>query len=279
MLWTPAGSGDFGVQVSNVDGVRPAGVTGTNVVNGAANTKGSYVQVLSSANVAFDVFGLYVSSNALGLDSTLMDVGVDPAGGTAYSVLVPNLLISDTANLTSGGLSYYFPIWVKSGSSVAVRTQGTIAGNSSQAIVRAYGKPRDASLTWVGTYCTDFGTDLVNSTGTAVTSGTAAEGAWTSLATSISKDYRHWQVGFGLSTGALASNVYTADLAYGDGSNKIITIQDQIFYTTTQTGSLATGGRSPGCGRLTKNGNNVYGRLQCSGTPDTGTTMIAYGVG
>ncbi len=280
MLWTPAGSGDFGAQVSNIDGIRPAASNGTFVTADATpNTKGAYVEVLTSANVAFDAFGLYITTIDVGSSTTLMDVGVDPSGGSSYSVLIPNLLMGSSQDLTTGGITFYFPIWVKAGSSIAVRTQSTSGGNANAVIIKAVGKPRDQSLTWVGTYCTDFGTDLANSTGTLVTSGTVSEGAWTQLAASIAKDHRYWQMGFDTDVVSIADNVYFADIAYGDGSNKIIIIQDQIFYSVSATNSLATGSRLAGCGRLVKNGNNVYGRLQVSGTPDTNTAMIAYGVG
>ncbi len=283
-LWVPSGSNDFTWQTSNVAAARPSANSGTSVTPGN-NTKGSYAAVLTSGNVAFDVFGMLININSNSVSAaarnTLVDIGVDPAGGSSYSVLVPNLLGSCATSLIVGfGLNYYFPIWVKAGSSIGARasvnnaTVGTL-----RVIVTVFGKPRLPQLAKVGTYVTDFGTTAASSSGTAVTSGTVSVGAYTSLGT-LAKEYWYWQQGLGINDSTMTSgNLYNGDLAFGDGSNKQLIIRNQMWAIPNANESLMSAlplGLGP---RVVANGASVFGRLQCSGTADSSLSMIAYGVG
>ncbi len=283
-LWVPSGVNDFTWQTSNIAGTRPAANFGASVTP-AQNSKGSYAAVLSTSDVAFDVFGMLININSNAVSAaardTLVDIGVDPAGGSSYSVLVPNLLGSCATSLTIGyGINYYFPIWVKAGSSIGARasinnaTVGTL-----RVIVTVFGKPRLPQLAKVGTYVTDFGTTAASSSGTAVTSGTVSVGAYTSLGT-LAKEYWHWQVGMGISDSTMTSgNIYYGDLAFGDGSNKQLIIRDQAWIIPTSAETLMSAAPMGVGPRVVANGASVFGRLQCSGTADSALSMIAYGVG
>jgi hypothetical protein len=246
---------------------------------------GSYAQVLTAANVAKDVFGLHIQFNSNAVSAaardTICDIGVDAAGGTSYTVLIPSLLASSAApalGATGVGLNYYFPLYIKAGSTVAVRasvnnaTVGTL-----RAKIRIFGAPRDRRDVSVGSKVIAYGISTGTSTGTAVTPGTTSEGTWTSLGTIATGDNPwFWQYGVGINQGTITAVGYTGDLGIGDASNKAIVGEDRVWQGTTGEQWYDDG---YGIHHYqAKEGDIVYGRLQCSGTAVSGISMAAYGV-
>lgn len=279
-LWVPVGSSEFGWSVSNIDGVTPTEAFGV-AVTPQINTKGNWFQILSSALVSEDVFGLLINFNYGFVNGTardmLSDVGVDPAGGSSYSVLIPNLYMCSPATYEHAGQSYYFPIWVRAGSSIAVRTSvNSLNTNTVSCWIRAFGRPRDPRMVKVGTYVDAYGAVPSTSTGTLVTPGTVSEGAWTSLGT-ISREAWWWQQGMGQNTGSMGLRWWSADLGIGDLSNKHVVIRDQLFSVIATNEQLAS--------RLAVNpgykvsSGNVYARLQASSSGGQTPAMVAYGLG
>lgn len=286
MLQIPNGGlGNFAWRQGSHQATRPAAAFGTTVTP-AQNTKGSYSSSMLTA--ARDAYGILINANSNAVTTaardTILDIGVDPAGGTAYTVLIPDLLVSAASpyNIGSGGIWYYFPVWIKSGSTVAARasvnnaTVGTLSCN-----VTLFGSPKDRRLIRVGTFVKAIGITSASSSGTAVTSGTTSEGSWTSLG-SIANHLWWWQLGMGCSDGTMSANIiYHGDLSLGDASNKRIVVQDQLWISPSnaeQFGNVLHG--IPTCEYdVPASGVTAYGRLQCSGTADAGLSLAAYGVG
>lgn len=273
----------FAWNTSNVLSTRPAAALGATITPGN-NVKGSYTQVLTGANVARDVFRLAVNINSNAVSAAgrnaLIDIAVDPAGGSSYSVLINNLMGSCAAPYTigQGGIWYVFPIWIKAGSSVAARAQVNNATVGTMRIIcSVFGSPRDRRSVRVGTKVQTLGADTATSAGVAVTSGTTAEGAWTSLGT-LTSDAWWWQVGMGVNDTTMTALSYHADLGVGDATNKNVVIENMNVTTTAAEqmnyGPIVLDGQ-----KLTPSGTNVYGRLQCSGTADSALSMVAYAVG
>lgn len=284
-LWVPSGALDYSWRVDSVGTTRPAAALGATVTP-AQNSKGSYAQVFSA--LARDVFFLAININsnnvAAAARDTIVDIGVDPAGGTSYTVLIPDLLGSCASSLGSlsasagVGIWYQFPIWIKSGSTVGARAS---VNNATVGTLRvrgfAFGSPKRADLVKVGTKCTAYGITAASSAGTAVTSGTTSEGAWTSLG-SIATPTWWWQLGVGVNDGTMSALSYFADLGVGDASNKFAVIENEAIMTSGSE-ALCKEGSVPGCMFETpSSGQTVYGRLQCSGTADASLSMAAYGV-
>ncbi|MGH7949134.1 MAG: hypothetical protein ACREQF_07925, partial [Candidatus Binataceae bacterium] len=128
-LWVPHGNlGTFAYRADSIGTTRPAANMGATVTP-AQNSKGSYAQVFTA--LAFDAYfiAIQINSNnaAAAARDTIIDIGVDPAGGTSYTVLIPDLLGSCASNLaaisaTAGcGIWYYFPLWIKAGSTIGAR--------------------------------------------------------------------------------------------------------------------------------------------------------------
>lgn len=281
-LFVPYGQ-DFQWYYSNALATRPSVTSmGTSVTPGTAPTFGAWTQVATTANIANDVYGVAVCINNAATSATtrniLLDLGVDNAGGTNYLVKIPYLQGGNatTYGLGSSGIWYYFPLYINRGSSVAVRamSNNTTAFNC---LVYFYGQPRRPDAIRAGSYVDAYGFNTSNAQGTAVTPGTTNEGTWTQLGTTTSS-YWWWQCGFNVNDTTMSANILHADLAVGNASFKKILFENQIWQTTAA--------EQTSCNINTANAYNnsatgdiVYGRLQCSGTADTGNAMIAYGLG
>ena len=283
MLWVPPTSQDFTWWTSNVIGVRPATNYGATITPGASNAKGSYAQVLAA--LARDVFGLLINFNSNGVSAairnTLADVGVDPAGGTSYSVLIPDLLLAGASTYDTGanGIWYYFPIWIRAGSTVAVRAQvNNATAGSFRCHMKALGSPRDRQGVRVGTFVRSFGVTAATSSGTAIVSGTTSEGAWTQIGSATADPLWWWQLGFGVADTTMTALVYNADLSVGTATNKTIVAEDVPIASTSTEAVSSTPQRDQSM-YMTQSGQNVYARIQCSGTPDSTLSVAAYGLG
>ncbi len=280
LIVPPGGLFGFQFSVSNVDATRPAAAFGTSVVPGN-NTYGTYTAILSA--LAQDVYGLLINFNSGFVSANCKDsiatIGIDPSGGSSYTDTISHLLCSDTLGFgLEAGVSYYFPLFVKAGSTVAVKvsvnnaTVGTI-----RCIIQAFGQPTDSRLVRAGTFVETLGANTAASNGTAVTSGTTSIGTWTSLGTTTKQTWWH-QVGFGCSSNNMNGGIYSGDLSVGDGTSQDIFIRKAIFRTQLSE-TISYGPLMGNNVRSIPGSSTLYGRLQCSTSVDTGLSMIAYALG
>jgi hypothetical protein len=267
------------------DGTQPVATYGTTITPGN-NTYGSYAQLISGANVTDDVYEIRICLHSGASSGSARDmiftVGIDPAGGTTYTDTISHLLAPTASALISanneGGVWYRFPLFIKAGSSIAVKASvnnGTVGTAKAFAFLMC--RPTHPESLFIGRFVRTFGATTGSSKGTDVTIGTGSEGAWTSLGTVASGETLwFWQVAVGTNNTALDNNTLFADLGLGDASNKRTPILDQMVHTTTveqfcakYTGEYA--GAAPG--------TIVYGRLQAGTATNTAFSMAAYGVG
>lgn len=279
MLYIPGHSWNF--QLSNVSGTRPAAGWGTVVTPGTGGTKGSWAQVFTGTQMSTEGFGILIFINNNSTSATtrnaLIDIGIDPAGGTTYSVVIPDLIGGHAAPANVGGIYYYFPLYVPAGSTVAVRAVGTVATTFNVALT-IYGKPRRPDSVLAGTKVTAFGATLASATGTTVTAGTTAEGAWTQLGSATAHPIWWWQCGMTCVDTTMTANAHTMDISTGDATNKDVVLQDALAIFTAAEQSTMLPAVIQAYDR-TPIGQLVYGRIQCSGTADSALSMMAYGLG
>jgi len=217
---------------SNAD--APSTTPGTAVTPGTSNAEGSWVQIASAANIANRVYALALNLNAgnsTGVAKNhLLDIGIDQAGGTSYTAVFQNLPIGQSGPFTEGARSFYFPLEIPAGASVAARIQGSDAtAGSVRVVAKFYGKPSRPDLLRVGRYTETVGT-ITNSLGVSVTPGNSgAEGSWVSLGTLAQRCW-FYQLGVQCNNGTVTAMVYHFDLAVGDGTNKNIIIPNHCVY-------------------------------------------------
>lgn len=259
---------------------------GTSVTPGASNAEGSWQQIASAANIANEVYALTLrvtGGNTTGTQKDhLLDIGIDPAGGTSYTPIVSNLLCGQSDASSQDGITFVLPLRIPEGASVAVRIQGSNA-TAGTVIVRAvfYGRPTRPDAVRAGAYSETIGT-ISGSAGVGVTPGsTNAEGSWVSLGTTA-KDLWWWQLCVQISNGTTTNKLYHFDLAYGDVTNKVM-ILENLFWATPGTAERVIFNGNlinfPEAFRHVPAGSEIFVRATCNTTPDTGLTALAVGVG
>lgn len=262
-------------------GANPSATFGTSITAGAANAEGSWTQVATGTNIAQDVGGLYLQIHTLAatgnLRPMLVDVGVDPTGGSSYTEKIANIDGGQAAGPTVTGLKcYYFPLSIKKGSSVAVRGQTNYSAITFRAACKFYAK---MPFMPAATYAETFGA-AADSSGTGFTPGNAADGSWTSLGTTT-KPLWWWQLSYDIWNTTVTAEYTYIDLAYGDASNKRIITRITHLGTTAETIGAITGNSLlwDECYFPVPAGVNIYVRGRCNNAPDTGYRAIAIGVG
>src|SRR5215213_4081340 len=123
---------------------------GTTVVSaGSTNTVGTTVECLSAATVADDVYGVLICLNNNSLAGAnrnfLVNIRTDPAGGTSWTTVIPNLggvspggLGAATLVQQGLGIWYYFPLAIKEGSSIGANCQCSAATQSIGVMMTVY---------------------------------------------------------------------------------------------------------------------------------------------
>jgi hypothetical protein len=266
-------------------GTNPSGTYGTSVTPGASGAEGSWTQVASAANVAQDVYGMlvrvYLGSTSGAIKNHLMDIGVDPAGGTSYTAVISDIVCGESGTVAvTLGHRYFFPLFIKAGSSIAVRIQGSAATAGTVRVpVRLYGYRSRPEFMPVGSFSETIGT-IASTQGVAFTPGNAADGSWVSLGTTA-KPLWWWQLAYQMNNGVITAEYTYIDLAWGDASNKhIITRQVHGGLTTESLGDLQGANLCMfEAYQPVPAGATLYVRGRADSAPDTGYNAVAIGIG
>mgnify|MGYP006871973110 CR=1 FL=1 len=243
------------------------------------NTMGSYSSaIVSAANMEHDAWwvDIYVSTGSANgaARDTLVDIGMDPAGGTSYGVLIPNLLApSSSAYATFGGIQYSFPLHIPAGAQLAARCSTNGGTGTPRVAIAVNGFPTRPEMRWKGTAVEALGITAAASRGTTVTPGTTSDGTWTSLGTA-SFDSSYIEVGFGAHQTTMSAFGFHLDLSHGASGGDVIDMQDALVSTDTSERVTKYAPSQSYCDIPA--GTTVYGRMQCSGTPFSFISMAAY---
>jgi hypothetical protein len=268
-------------------GANPGATPGTSVTPGISNAEGSWTEIISDTSLTEDTYGfmLRVSDNAVATPTTgknfLLDIGTDPAGGTSYSAIISNIVCGSAGPITAaGGHTFFFPIFIKAGTAIAARIQGSHGtATASRVGIKLYGKRSDPTMFPVGTFSETIGT-ITNSNGVSFTPGNAADGSWVSLGTTTNPLW-WWQIGYQVDNGTITAEYTYIEIAYGDGSNKHIICRRMHQGTTSeQIGSVVNDQLNfmeAYC--PVPAGSTIYVRGRCLNAPDTGYNAVAIGIG
>ena len=219
---------------------NPVNGTGIGTVvtsGGSIDAQGTAVELISGANASADIWEVCVSvyrGNTSGADSSLLlELLIDPAGGTSYSTWIPEYPVGNADGANSPGLQMWFPRFAPAGSSIAARTRGLVASTTCEVRIEAFMKPTRPEMLLRGTYAEQIGT-RTNSRGVTIgTIGvTGSEGTWVSLGTTAKA--LHW-IGLAVNfhDSVIQSGFHWFDLAYGDATNKNIIAQNIPLHGST----------------------------------------------
>lgn len=202
------------------------------VVNGAANTKGSWVVANTTTT---EWHGIFIQPTTTGVSATntarLIDIGIGPAGSEKVII----------ADLSVGHYSVphpiFIPLYVPAGVNVSVRSQGVIASNSKSVAVWGIAG-NGIAPPWIYRRCTTYGTDSANSRGTAIDAAATAntDGAWTQIAASTLYVHRSYLITVGLGRGGTAVTACNGSFRLGiggSGSEQDITGLAWTYVATT----------------------------------------------
>lgn len=233
--------------VSNATTVVTSGLGDAVTASATSHVQGTKVELLSSAEITTDIeeFELKLSSGytAGSAVETLLEVFVDPAGGTAYTTLIPEFCCGKADSAINGGRVFRFRRHVPSGSSLAVATRCSIGSQVTDVLIKAFGRSRRPIRR--GMYAEGFGT-ITNSSGISVTPGTSgSKGAWTDVGT-LTVPLWWWELGVSFDDSTLLSQMYWFDLAFGDASNKVMILPDVVLFNNSTRDSIASYSPAPG---------------------------------
>jgi len=255
------------------------GTAGNN--SGVANTKGTTTTLIAASSVTRDVAGIGITFNggsvATGTRRYFADIMVDSRGGTSWDVKIPNLFVNNPS-LVLGGYQYYFPLYIKAGSSVGFRYQG-INANTLRCSVQLFAMPDHPESIKVGTFVEAFGVDTSTTSGTAITPGTSLMGAYTQMGTSTRKLWWWQWGGVGYNEGVFVVGAMLGDIGIGTASDQRLCMKHclQRYNGNEEAGKCMMGINIPYLDG--PNNSAVWVRAACVGTPETTPTTTAYGMG
>lgn len=282
MIHSPFGP-DFQFTYSNVATTRLAAPWGTAHTSGTAPTFSAYATLVAAANITTDIYGIELVFNnyfqAATTRNLLVNIGVDNAGGTTFVTKIPALMAGHCGSMiVGGGITYYFPLYIPSGSSIGIQATGSAAAAFSTA-VRLYGQPRRPDAIRVGSYVTNFGTTTTGAQGTAITLGTTARGTYTQVGAATTRSHWWWQMGYSY----VDTNVAAASVAFDMAAGSSTTVNKQLFQNAVyfQDGTERIWNIPITMSQYNNVGvgENIYIRGQGSGAAEGGTTVAAYGLG
>lgn len=279
MLHNPAGFNGFGTIVPSWGTTRPSANFGTSVTPSTSGY-GSWASLGSA--LGSDAYGILININTnVGAGGasreTVIKIGVDTAGGTTYTDAITGLICGNAPAYSSNaaGYWYYFPLFIKSGSTLAVAGYSTVT-DVFYVNCETYHRPSDSTLINYGSFVETIG--ITGTSGVNVTQGTTSEGSWVSIGTTAKRCW-WWQVGIAMPSSDTTHNaaVIHFDLAVGNATNKDIIISDGVSITTGGEANMTvlTAIESQ---RSVPAGSTMYIRCQSSSTSEVMEAAV-YGLG
>lgn len=267
---------------STADGTRPATGYGTSVTPGN-NAYGSFVTLISGANLTVDCLDLTIVVNNVGISTQARDcvvaLGIDQAGGTSFTTIA-DLVCGPACGYAFGsdgmiGTAFRFPLWLKSGWSIGVAAAvNSATATAFSVFCRVRGSPSRPDALWAGTGIEQYGVTLASSSGTAITPGTTSEGAYTQIGTTTKAIYA-LEFGMGVNDSTMTQGNLDVDIAVGDGTNKLVAIPN----APVSTSALETIAKPAALEYVTAASSvNVYARAQGSAALDSNYSVACYGV-
>jgi len=243
MLWSPFVEYSF-LQTN----WEAHGTLGQTVTPGSSDTKGAWADLMAGTVTRnTHVLRLHINTGRVSGQARpiLVDIGIDVAGGTTYTVIVPNLNGGNagpwgTGNWDMGGFLYQFPIFIPAGARLAARAQvGNATAGTLRVAASLYSVARP-ELFSMGTFVDAVGIDLANSRGVAITSGDGVKGSWVSLGV-VAREAWWFQGSLSHDFNTLTGQTYYIDFALGTAGTKRIIVKDQKFSVSGSTDEQCSG--------------------------------------
>jgi hypothetical protein len=278
----------FGLVIPSVAvGTQPTATYGAAVTPGNL-AYGTYVQLLPATSD--DSWEVEIGINSVGIAATARDCLVqfawDPAGGTNYGVAARTSIDHLLASCASahmggvsglgGGIGYRFQVRIPASSTIAARAMVNSANVTAINVwCKLRCRPSRPHMIYRGTFVDTYGAVTANAAGTALTPGTAAKGAYVSLG-ALTQTYHQFEYGLGCNDLTMGNLGYDVDIALSNAAGDIPIIEGCYTASNTETLTKRCGDQRAVSGGV---GSTLFARAQCSTTPDSAISAIAYAVG
>lgn len=269
---------DAGVDTATSEGID---VT----ANATQNTFGTWTLLATASQHSS---GLWLSWGPhLGLVGSsgmtrLLNVGIDPAGGTSYQVKIPNLPASSQASVDACFLSgTFFPLEIPAGSTVAVQTSASVASSGAGEVGIQLQPSGPLFPVGPGVY-TSYGADTANSRGTQHNTGGSANtkpASETQITASTSRAHRMIYLCYAVNAGAAVGSGTRGliDISVGAGNGTVIAPNLPLFFYGAASGQATpTGGIIGPIYSDIPAGSRLAVRGQSSGTGTGGIRDMRY---
>jgi hypothetical protein len=276
MLHVPVGTNTFGLTQASWGTTRPAAANGTSVTP-VVGSKGSWASMVTATTA--DAYGILININSNSASAasrqTVVDIGIDEAGGTSYVVAIADLLAGGAPAYTVGAQWYFFPLYIPAGAHIAARAQSSVT-TAFRVGCQLLERPSNPAQIRKGSFVETLGVSGV--AGTTIVPGTTNKGSWTLIGTTVERLW-WWQAAIQIPTTDTAWNAQSlhVDLAVGDGVTYDTIISD-LAITMSTAEILANPPLTAGVEWSVPPGSSIYMRAQSSGTLDV-YQAAAYGLG
>jgi hypothetical protein len=213
----------FARHTSNIADTPETPRVGTAFDAGASNADGTAVEVI--ADLAHDVHLIHIGVGGVSLNANdvpcLLDLLIDPAGGTTWGSFIDDLVCGHTPLITSGIVNltawYAFPVFIKAGASLAVQARCAHSADitTGRVVVQCWGDPNRPEMWWCGSKVTSLGINAASSTGTSHTPGDAGVySSWASVGGTSSPRFGSLQFGVNHSDAGSLAVSYNWQVGY-----------------------------------------------------------------
>lgn len=257
---------------------------GTAITPSTSSADPSYTALATSGNISADCHFLELEIHGGFVTATaklhMLTIGIDPDGGTSYTDIISNLIVSSATAAAQGSMSgraFHFPLYVKSGSSVAVKIRGSDGSATTVYVVaRFFGYNQTPENANSSQYSATFGATTASTTGVSFTPGSGAKGSWASVGSTTVAPLNWFQVGAHVNNTAISSRHNWIDVAYGDGTNMVLVIADAFH--TTGSGEDCSHHRHGGWVNPVPVGSQLYVRGASNTGPSSGWEAVIVGM-
>lgn len=210
------------------------------VSGGAANVKGSYAELLASADVDYDAILLQAASE-FDIDDYLLDIAVG-AGGSEQIILADWLAGTSRASSTSA-LCVTLPLKIDAGTRVSARCQCNRV-SSSKLLIGLHlikgGFLAPSGFTSIDT----MGADTTNTRGQIVDPGAVAntKGAYTEIIASTVNAYGALTINVSMDQNLTVASVgFLVDIAIGAAASEVVIVEDLTLISDAAADALQPG--------------------------------------
>jgi hypothetical protein len=185
---------------------NPAASPGVTVNLGASNADHGTPVALIGTPLTHDVELLEIfitscSGNAAATDSSaLVDILIDPAGGTSWDTtnrlitsLMAGMMTVTASDAKAIARMWRFPLWIPAGATIGANGRSIIgSAQTATVMLRAYGGPSRPGQHWCGTKVDAIGEDRANSSGTSLTPNSTSNtyGSFASFGSATARRYQ-----------------------------------------------------------------------------------------